>query len=55
MAAPLGTSARTGESCPVTGVWQVVGTPSASALVAEGDPMPTYRERPVVWELSMYA
>lgn len=55
MAVALGTRVRTGERCPETGVWRVVGTPSASALIAEGAPMPTYREKEVTWELTLHA
>jgi hypothetical protein len=33
---PLGTTARTGELCPESGVWEVVGSPSTTAPIAQG-------------------
>ncbi len=32
--------AHTGSTCPESGVWQVVGTPSTTASIAEGNVMP---------------
>lgn len=52
---PLGTTARTGERCPESGVWEVVGTPSTTAPIAEGDRMPPYRGKGVTWRLIRYA
>jgi hypothetical protein len=52
---PLGTTARTGERCPESGVWAVVGTPTTTAPIAKGNVMPPYRERPVTWRLERYA
>jgi hypothetical protein len=53
--APLGTTARTGEKCPESGVWEVVGTPSTTAPIAEGNTMPPYNDRAVTWRLIQYA
>ena len=39
---PIGTTARTGEICPESGVWQVVSTPSTTAPIAKGNRMPPY-------------
>lgn len=39
---PLGTTARTGETCLESGVWQVVGTPGTTAPIAKGNRMPPY-------------
>ena len=53
--APLGTTARTGESCPESGVWKVEGTPSTTAPIAKGNRMPPYDGRAVIWRLARYA
>jgi hypothetical protein len=52
---PIGTRAKTGQSCPESGVWEVVGTPSTTAPIAEGNRMPPYQGRSVTWELISYA
>ena len=52
---PLGTTARTGEKCPESGVWQVVGTPTATAPIAKGNTMPPYAQRAVTWKLTQHA
>ncbi len=39
---PLGTTARTGEKCPESGVWEVFGRPSTTAPIAKGNTMPPY-------------
>lgn len=53
--APLGTTARTGQRCPESGVWQVVASPSTTAPIAAGNVMPPYRGEAVVWKLTRYA
>lgn len=53
--APIGTTARTGERCPESGVWQVVGTPSTTAPIAEHNVMPPYNGMAVTWRLIRYA
>jgi len=53
--APLGTTAKTGEKCPESGVWKVVGTPSTTAPIAKGNRMPPYRDQAVTWKLIQYA
>ena len=35
--APLGTTARTGEKCPESGVWTSVSSPSTTAPIAKGN------------------
>ena len=55
MAMPIGTTARTGETCPESGVWTVVGTPSTTAPIAKGDRMPPYRNEAVTWRLTQLA
>lgn len=52
---PLGTTARTGEKCPESGTWEVVGTPSTTAPIAEGNTMPPYSGKAVTWRLKQYA
>ena len=53
--APIGTKARTGEICPESGVWKVVGSPSTTAPIAKGNRMPPYRGNAVTWTLIQYA
>lgn len=52
--APLGTTAKTGEICPESGRWDVVGNPTTSAPIAKGNKMPPYASRGVVWRLTVY-
>jgi hypothetical protein len=52
--APLGTTAKTGQRCPESGVWQVVGQ-SATAPIATGNVMPPYKGKAVTWKLVRYA
>lgn len=52
---PLGTKAKTGEKCPESGVWKVIGTPSTTAPISEGNTMPPYNNNSVTWELIQYA
>jgi hypothetical protein len=51
MAVAIGTTARTGEVCPESGIWKVVGSPSTTAPIAKGDRMPPYRNQAVTWTL----
>lgn len=53
--ANIGTTARTGEVCPESGVWQVVGTPSTTAPIAKGNRMPPYSGKAVNWKLTRLA
>ena len=53
--APLGTTARTGQICPESGVWKVVGFPTTTAPIAKGNKMPPYQGKAVTWELIQYA
>jgi len=52
---PLGTTARTGEKCPESGIWEVVGTPSTTAPIAKDNTMPPYGGMAVIWRLKQYA
>jgi hypothetical protein len=53
--APLGTLAKTGQRCPESGVWVVVGPPTTSAPIAKHNVMPPYRNKAVTWRLRQYA
>lgn len=55
MRKPIGTRADTGESCPESGKWRVVGTPSTTAPIAKSNRMPPYDGKAVTWELIEYA
>jgi hypothetical protein len=52
---PLGTIAHTGQKCPESGVWKVVGTPSTTAPFAQGNTMTPYNGKAVAWQLVQYA
>ena len=52
---PIGTTAKTGEICPESGVWEVVGTPTTTAPIAKGNRMPPYGGGAVTWRLIKYA
>ena len=52
---PLGTTAKTGEICPESGVWKTQGYPSTTAPIAKGNKMPPYNGQAVVWQLIQYA
>lgn len=52
---PIGTTAKTGEICPESGVWKVVGTPTTTAPIAKGNRMPPYGDKAVTWSLVSYA
>ena len=39
----------------LSGVWEVVGTPSTTAPIAEGNRMPPYGGKAVTWRLKQYA
>ena len=53
--APIGTTTRTGQKCPESGVWRVVGTPTTTAPIAKGNTMPPYGNRAVDWKLIQHA
>lgn len=52
---PLGTTARTGETCPESGVWEAQSRPSTTAPIAKGNRMPPYNNQAVTWKLIAYA
>ncbi len=53
--AKVGTTARTGETCPESGVWTAKATPSTTAPIAKGNRMPPYRGQAVTWVLTQLA
>jgi hypothetical protein len=55
MKKPIGTTAHTGEKCPESGVWKVVGFPTTTAPIAIGNTMPPYSGKAVTWTLIQYA
>jgi hypothetical protein len=55
MRKPIGTTAKTGEICPESGVWKVVGAVSTTAPIAKGNKIPPYAGKAVVWKLERYA
>ena len=52
---PVGTTARTGEACPESGIWKVVSAPSTTAPIAKGNRMPPYNSQAVTWQLTQLA
>ena len=55
MAIPLQSQVRTGQTCPESGVWKVMGYPTTTAPIAKGNRMPPYAGRAVTWVLIQYA
>lgn len=55
MKKPIGTTARTGERCPESGVWESQDTPSTTAPIAVHNVMPPHNSKAVVWKLVRYA
>jgi hypothetical protein len=51
---PIGTTARTGETCPESGVWKPNGY-NTTAPIAKGNRMPPYNGQAVTWTLIQYA
>jgi hypothetical protein len=52
---PVGTTAKTGQRCPESGVWKVEGTPSTTAPIAKNNVMPPYSGKAVTWKLTQLA
>jgi len=51
----LGQTASTGQKCPESGIWKVVGIPSTTAPIAKGNTMPPYNGKAVTWTLIQLA
>jgi hypothetical protein len=52
---PVGRTAKTGEICPESGIWKVIGQPSTTAPIAKGNKMPPYKDKAVHWLLIQLA
>lgn len=52
---PLGTTRKTGETCPESGVWETLSNPSTTAPIAVGNRFPPYNGQAVTWRLKAYA
>jgi hypothetical protein len=49
-------TARTGQKCPVSGVWKVDHpTETTTAPIAKGNVMPPYKNKAVTWVLQFEA
>jgi hypothetical protein len=51
---PVGTTVRTGEKCPESGSWTVVGHDWISASISAGQIMPRYLGKDATWRLVHY-
>jgi hypothetical protein len=52
---PIGTTGKTGENCPESGVWESQDSPSRTAPIAKGNKFPPHNDRAVRWKLTRYA
>lgn len=52
---PIGTRCQTGSTCPESGVWRSVGSPSTTIPLAKGNRFPPYNKQSVTWVLQSYA
>jgi hypothetical protein len=52
---PIGTTRKTGQKCPESGIWKVVGNPTTTAPIAEGNTFPPYSGKSVSWKLIQHA
>jgi hypothetical protein len=53
--AAVGTTAKTGSTCPESGIWKVMGSPTTTAPIAKGNRMPPYGGASVTWQLIQLA
>ena len=51
----VGTTAKTGEKCPESGVWKTLTAISTTAPIAKGNRMPPYNGNAVTWQLIQLA
>jgi hypothetical protein len=54
MRKPIGTTARTGEACPESGVWKPQNG-TTTAPIAKNNRMPPYNGVATTWTLTQYA
>jgi hypothetical protein len=52
---PIGTTRTTGQTCPESGVWQTLDSPSTTGPFAKGNTFPPHNGRAVTWKLIRYA
>ena len=52
---PIGTRCRTGETCPESGVWKTISSPSTTMPIAKGNKFPPYNKQTVTYSLQSYA
>lgn len=52
---PLGTTRKTGQKCPESGVWESVSTSSTTIPLSKEETFPPYKDRAVTWKLIAYA
>jgi hypothetical protein len=52
---PIGTTRKTGEKCPESGVWKAQSTPSTNIPISKGETFPPYNDKAVTWKLISYA
>jgi len=55
MKKPIGTTAKTGQKCPESGVWKAIGSKTTTAPIAVGNTMPPYANKGVTWKLIKHA
>jgi len=47
----IGTEAKTGQKCPYSGIWEVIGETTTTAPISVGNIMPPYKDKGVTWKL----
>ena len=52
---PLGTTRKTREKCPESGVWEAQSSPSTTIPLSEGEIFPPYNDKAATWKLISYA
>lgn len=51
MSKPIGTTARTGEACPESGLWKPANG-TTTATISKGERMPPYNGQATTWTLT---
>lgn len=52
---PLGTTRKTGQKNPESGIWEAQSTPSTTISLSKGETFPPYDGKAVIWKLIQYA
>jgi len=52
---PIGTQCTTGQTCPESGIWTVVGAPRTASPIVKGKRFPPYCGKAAVWQLALHA